>query len=252
VADVAPSSGPSLDRDTVEVRWLGLDQIEPSHWPELEQTLDVMELARANQFHFERDRKAYVAAHALVRAMLSVHAPQPPQAWRFSTSAHGKPEIVRIAASPPLRFNLSHTRGLVAAAVTIDNDVGIDVEAVDAARLTMELATRYFSAREMEQLRHVPTDRRPEALFAFWTLKEAYIKAVGLGLSLPLDAFAYELEPLSISFSPPLDDDPAAWCLRRLKPAPDHVLALALRHRAPGTVKVDAKAMNPSHLRSGC
>lgn len=237
-----------LDRDTLEVRWLVLDQIKPDHWSILEGMLDESELARAGRFHFERDRNAYVAAHALVRTMLSAHAPYPPWAWRFSTGAHGKPEIIRAAGSPPLRFNLSHTRGLVAAAVTLDNDVGIDVEAVDAARLTLDLASRYFAASEMEHLRRVPVDQRPEAMFSFWTLKEAYIKAVGRGLSLSLDAFSYELEPLSIRFSPSLDDNPASWLLRRLKPSPDHALALALRHPSPEVVTMRAQAIDPSHL----
>jgi len=176
----------------------------------------------------------------MVRIMLSSHAPCPPSACRFSTGTHGKPEIVRTAEIPLLRFNLSHTRGLVAAAVTLDNDVGIDVEAIDPDRLSLDLAARYFAASEMDQLRAVPAGRRPEAMFAFWTLKEAYIKAVGLGLSLPLDRFACQLEPLSIRFSPPLMDDPAAWVLRRLKPAPGYAMALALRHSTPQALQLIA------------
>jgi hypothetical protein len=105
-----PASKPLLDRDTVEVRWLALDQIKPEHGSGLERMLDDAELARADRFRFERDRSAFVAAHALVRTMLSAHAPYPPLAWRFSTSAHGKPEIIRPAGSLPLRFNLSQTR----------------------------------------------------------------------------------------------------------------------------------------------
>jgi 4'-phosphopantetheinyl transferase len=239
---------PLLDRDSVEVRWLVVDQIEPDHWDRLEGMLDETERAQAGRFQFERDRNSYVAAHALTRIMLSAHAPHPPWAWRFSIGGHGRPEIIRLPGIPPLRFNLSHTRGLVAAAVTLDNDVGIDVEVVDATRLTMNLASHYFSASEMDYLRRVPVDQRPEAMFAFWTLKEAYIKAVGLGLSLSLDAFSYELEPLSIRFSPPLDDNPASWLLRRLKPTSDHALAFALRHPAPRTVRVCAEAIDPSHL----
>jgi 4'-phosphopantetheinyl transferase len=235
-----------FDRDTLEVRWLVLDRITPDQWSGLERMLDEAERTRANSFRFERDRNAYVAAHALARTMLSTHAPHPPSAWRFSTNAYGKPEIVTANGTPPLRFNLSHTRGLVAAAVTLENDVGIDVEAIDATRLTLDLAERYFAASEMDYLRRAPVDQQCETMFAFWTLKEAYVKAVGLGLSLSLDAFAYELEPLSIRFSPPLGDDPACWLLRRLKPTPDHALALALRHPFPGAVRLDAKAMQLS------
>jgi 4'-phosphopantetheinyl transferase len=242
--DVALFSGPPLDRDTVDARWLALDQIEPEQWSGLERMLEEEERARANRFRFERDRNSYIAAHALARIMLSAHAPCAPPAWRFSTSAQGKPEIVRAANIPPLRFNLSHTRGFVAAVVTLDNDVGIDVEVVDAARLTMDLASRYFAKAEIEYLHRVSFDQRPDAMFSFWTLKEAYIKAVGLGLSLALDSFAFELEPLGIRFSPALDDDPASWLFQCLKPSPDHALALALRHPTPRAVKVNTKAMH--------
>jgi 4'-phosphopantetheinyl transferase len=225
-----------------------VDQIGPNDWSRLEGMLDEEELARAGRFRFERDRHSYVAAHALARTMLSAHAPCPPWAWRFSTGAHDKPEIIRAPGSPPLRFNLSHTRGLVAAAVTIDNDVGIDVEVVDPTRLTMDLAARYFAPSEMNQLRRIPIDQRPEAMFAFWTLKEAYMKADGRGMSLSLDTFFYELEPLSIRFSPLLEDDPACWLLRHFNPTSDHALAFALRHPAPQTVAVRAEAMDPLHL----
>jgi 4'-phosphopantetheinyl transferase len=225
-----------------------IDQIEPDHWSSLEGMLDEAERAQAARFHFERDRNSYVAAHALARSMLSAHAPYPPWAWRFATGAHGKPEIIRPPGSPSLRFNLSHTRGLVAAAVTVDNDIGIDVEVVDPTRLTMDLAARYFAASEMAQLRRISIEQRPEAMFAFWTLKEAYMKADGRGMSLSLDAFFYELEPLSIRFSPSLDDNPACWLLRHLKPAPDHALAFALRHPTPEVVTVHAKEIEPAHL----
>jgi len=224
----------------VDIRWLTIDRIGPDDWPILERMLDAEERERAGRFRFERDRDTYVAAHALVRGMLSGLVRRHPSEWRFAASAHGKPELVPGAAVPPLYFNISHTRGLVAVAMTMENDVGLDVETLEAGRLSMDLASRFFAATEVDYLHQLPAERRQEALFAFWTLKEAYIKAVGLGLSVPLDAFSFVLDPLAISFSPRQPDSPANWLFRRFAPSPVHVMALALRHSEPQRVRVNA------------
>jgi len=229
------------DQNCVEIRWLALDRIGPGDWPPLERMLDDPERERASRFRFERDRNAYIAAHALLRGMLSGLVRRHPGDWRFAAGHHGKPYLVAEAGIPPLRFNISHTRGLVAVAITIENEVGLDVETLDPGRLTLDLASRFFSATEVDYLRRLPAAQQPEALFAFWTLKEAYIKAVGRGLSVPLDAFSFVLEPLAISFSPRLPDDPANWLFRRLTPSPLHALALALRHAEPHLVRVNAQ-----------
>jgi 4'-phosphopantetheinyl transferase len=172
--------------------------------------------------------------------MLSGLVPRHPSAWRFAVNDYGKPDLVPDAGVPPLRFNISHTRGLVAVAVTIENDVGLDVEALEGGRLGLDLASRFFAAGEVEYLRGLPAEHQQEALFAFWTLKEAYIKAVGLGLSVPLDAFSFTLDPLAISFSPRQPDSPESWLFLRFRPSPIHAMALALRHAEPHRVRVNA------------
>jgi 4'-phosphopantetheinyl transferase len=224
----------------VDIRWLALDRIGPDAWPKLERMLDDEERERAGRFRFERDRDAYLAAHALARGMLSGFVSRHPSAWRFAVNDHGKPELVPDAGTPPIRFNISHTRGLVAVAVTIENDVGLDVETLEGGRLGLDLASRFFATPEVEYLRALPAERLQEALFAFWTLKEAYIKAVGRGLSVPLDAFCFALDPLAISFSSRQPDNPANWLFRRFTPSPVHAMALALRHAEPHRVRVNA------------
>ncbi len=243
---------PALDADTVDLRWLALDDIAAAHWPRLAAQLDDTERARAERFHFARDRDAYVAAHALTRALLSLHAPCAPAAWRFTANRHGRPEVIAQGPTPPLRFNLSHTRGLVAVAVTLERDIGVDVEQVNPPRLTLALAARTFAPAEVAFLRRLPRADLPEALYAFWTLKEAYIKAVGRGLSLPLDSFAFTLAPLRIAFSDPTADDPAAWHFARLRPTAAHRLALAVRHPTPAAVQVHARAMDGAGLLAIC
>ncbi|HEX2841877.1 4'-phosphopantetheinyl transferase family protein [Hyphomicrobium sp.] len=223
----------------VHVRWLAIDDVAEPLWDQLSQLLDDAECARAGRFHFERDKQAYIAAHALARVLLSGQVSRPPNSWRFATNPHGKPVVVPEAGLPQLRFNLSHTRGLVAVALTLENEVGIDVEAVDPKRLSFDLAARTFAPAEVAILRKTPPADLPEALFGFWTLKEAFIKAVGQGLSVPLQAFALTLDPLAIHFSDPIVEDPSRWLLRSYKPTSSHLLALALRHSDPARVFVE-------------
>ncbi len=232
----------------VHVRWLALDDVAPPLWDRMSPLLDDAERARAERFHFERDKQAYIAAHALARVMLSGQVSRPPTAWRFASNAHGKPHVLPEAGLPPLRFNLSHARGLVAVALTQESEVGIDVEVIDPKRLSFDLAARTFAPAEVAVLRETPPANLPDALFGFWTLKEAFIKAVGQGLSVPLQAFALTLDPLAIHFSDPIAEDPSCWLLRSHKPTPSHLLALALRHPDPRTVAVDMDSVTASDL----
>ena len=248
----AAAAALTLEPHPVSVRWLVPALIPPDAWPTLAACLDAGERARAARFHFAADREAYVAAHALTRVLLSDHAPRAPDGWRFSANAYGRPEILLEPGDLPLRFNLSHSRGLVAVAVTRERDVGIDVEAVDPERLSLDLAAATFAPSEVAYVRSLSPAERPEALFALWTLKEAYIKAVGRGLSLPLDSFACALAPLSIEFSAIWTDDPAIWRFECLHPIRTHALALAVRHPQPASVMVDAAEMTVPELLARC
>jgi 4'-phosphopantetheinyl transferase len=233
---------------SIQVRWLVLDDVAPEQWGRLALLLDDDERARAARFHFERDRQAYFAAHALARAMLSGQMSRPPSSCRFATNAHGKPEVLREPGTPPLRFNLSHTRGLVAVALTLEHDVGIDVELVDAKRFSFDLAARTFAPAEVDLLRATPAADQPAALFAIWTLKEAIIKAMGRGLSMPLADFALSLDPLAVRFLEAHREDSARWFLRRFAPTRSHTMAVALRHPDPATVSVVAAEVDTSSL----
>lgn len=234
-----------MSPDSVLVRWLPVSAIAEADWPVLSALLPEEEQARARRFHFRRDWESYTAAHALLRGTLSLLAAGAglsvaPADWRFSIGAHGKPEPILPEGAPPFRVNLSHTRGLAAVAVALDREVGVDVEWLDRTNLTIDLADRFFAPAECAQLVGLSPEAEKDALFAFWTLKEAYIKAVGMGLALPLGAFAYTLDPLSIAFDARIQDEPAHWFFRRLRPTEGHVLGLALRHEAPERATLDA------------
>ncbi len=242
----------SLGDDTVLLRWLATERIGEAEWPRLAALLDDAERARAARFHFERDRRVFTAAHALLRATLSDFAEVAPRDWRFSIGEKGKPEAILRAGDAPLRANISHTRGLAAVALTLDRPVGVDVEWVKRDSATLEIAERFFAPDECAQLFARPADQAEDTFFAFWTLKEAYIKAVGLGLSLPLDAFAFSLdaagEPRGIAFTPRIEDDPACWRFQRFRCGEEHVMALAVSDPEPQRLAVVTEAVDPAAL----
>ena len=190
------------------------------------------EHARMARFIFEKDQRAFLLTRALVRTSLSRYAPIAPADWRFITNVHGRPEILdRPPGVPDLRFNISHTNGLIACAIAIGREVGVDVEHI-GRRLTHDIAGRHFAPREVDDLRKLPKDAQHRVFFDYWTLKESYIKARGFGLALPLGDFAFTLDPPNpprIAFEPALEDDPATWQFLQDWPTPHHRLALAVR-----------------------
>ena len=194
------------------------------------------ERAKTRRFHFARDRHDCLITRALVRTTLSRYAEVDPAAWRFELNRYGRPHLAAGQCDPDLRFNLSHTRGLIACAVTIGLEVGVDVETMYRTGETVAIADRYFSAAEVNALRALPESRQRERFFEYWTLKESYIKARGMGLALPLDQFSFLLDggpPIGIAFDPRLEDHPGDWQFDLRRPTPDHVLAVGVR-RGPG------------------
>ncbi|UFZ04107.1 4'-phosphopantetheinyl transferase superfamily protein [Bradyrhizobium ontarionense] len=205
--------------------------------------LDEQERARADRLRFASDRQTYIAAHAMTRMLLAAVGGLPAQQWRFVTSPTGKPAIASVAGEPPLRFNLSHTKGLVTCAVGFGHDVGIDVEVGDQIEDELGLAERFFAPGEVSLLRGVSADRRRETFLQIWTLKEAYIKTTGAGLTCPLAGFTFGFDPIHIRFGPDIADDPANWQFFQWRPTDRHQIALAARH-VPAKLRVVRRRMN--------
>jgi 4'-phosphopantetheinyl transferase len=171
--------------------------------------LSPAERDRMSRFRFESGRDEYLVAHSLVRDVLSRYAPSPPGAWEFQTNQYGCPYIVAPAEHVGLRFNLSHTKGRVIVAVAQRADIGVDVERADRGGDLEAIADRFFSPPEVEQLK---CDAK--LFFDFWTLKESYIKARGMGLSIPLDSFSFSLSDPArprITFHASCEDQPERW-----------------------------------------
>jgi 4'-phosphopantetheinyl transferase len=192
------------------------------------------ERGRARRFVFPADRHRFVVARAALRLILSRYTGISPALLTFETNEYGRPELPASAGAPRLRFNLSHTRGLIAVAACGHYDVGVDVEWMvrrSPAEL-LDLAARVFSPLETAALRRWPEEERDRRFLQLWTLKEAYIKARGLGLSLPLDAFSFDLTDDSmpmIQIDASLQDDADAWRFLLAQPTADHCLAVAVQ-----------------------
>jgi 4'-phosphopantetheinyl transferase len=155
------------------------------------ETLSPEERERAARFHFPLHRGQFIACRGMLREILSSYLEMAPAQVRFSYNTYGKPA----AQDSGIRFNVSHSGGWAMFAVTEGREVGIDIERIEPRVAQDQIPERFFSAWEVAQLRALPVTQQTEALFRCWTRKEAYIKARGLGLSLPLDSFDVSLAP---------------------------------------------------------
>jgi 4'-phosphopantetheinyl transferase len=184
-----------LPEDELHVWRADLDQ-DPSITNNLEADLSEDERARANKFHFARDRSRFIVARGLLRTTLAAYLGQEPAALHFCYGPQGKPSLQMIGTRPPeIQFNLAHENGQAVYAFALRRRLGIDVEAIRDDFPTIEIAKRFFSPLEIKQLLELPPDERREAFFLGWTRKEAYIKARGEGLHIELDSFAVALAP---------------------------------------------------------
>ena len=185
------------------------------------------EIKRAEAFVFDADRDAFLATRALARVILGRYTRASPRRLEFVTSAAGKPELQAPLLEPRLRFNVSHTRTLVACAVVWDADVGVDVEAL--REVPTEIAERLFSPPEIEALRAMTPRQQQEGFLAFWTLKESFVKARGVGLSMPLNSFGVALEPPRLLPCGVVRDEVSRWHFARWSPTHVHRLAICVR-----------------------
>ncbi len=188
------------------------------------------EQARISKFIFEKDRHVRLVARGSLRQALSEHAVGvPPSAFRFRYNEFGKPFIEQPDHLAGVGFNLSHCDGLIAILIADGSEVGIDVERIRPTPDLLGVAHRFFAPPEVEVLRQTPEPDRLERFFQYWTLKESYLKSRGIGLSLGLDRFWFELDPgIRIRFSDGFHDDPARWTFHQQRLDPHHLLATAV------------------------
>jgi len=200
------------------------------------------EKRRADRFSFEKGRRQFTVARGLLRILLGNYLSTDPRHIDFRYNPYGKPELAHDSGAGGVRFNLSHSGEVVLFAVSLDREVGVDVETIRPEFATEAIAERFFSPAERARLRALDPGLRTRAFFTCWTRKEAFIKARGKGMAIPLDAFEVTLEPNLPAVVVATYDDPEEakrWSLHELNAEPGYVAALAvagapspIRHRS--------------------
>jgi len=222
---IVPPPSPSLESGTVHVWRIALDQPDES-LKRFRRTLEPDELNRAGRFHFEKHRRHFIVARGFLRSVVARYLETQPEALRFSYGAYGKPELT---SEHVLRFNLSHSHEVALLAVTLDAELGVDVEHIRADFASEDVARRFFSRAEVEVFNALPKEEQVAAFFRCWTRKEAYIKAIGKGLSQALDAFDVTLAPgMQAALLRAEEDDAERWLMRDVDVGEGYAGALAV------------------------
>jgi len=224
-----PTSNLSLG-DEIHVWCICLD-IAQSYVQHLYHVLSLDEKRRGEEFCFQKDQEHFIVAHGLLRLILAHYLRRDPRELRFCCNYYGKPSLDKDSCGGTLNFNLSHSHGIALLAVARGRDIGIDLERIRDDLEDGQIAEHFFSHREVAMLRVLPLSLRKEAFFTCWTRKEAYAKARGLGLSLPLDQFTVSLAPGEPAMLLDCNSDPnevARWTLRTLPPIPGYAAAFAV------------------------
>ena len=219
-----PNSG-QLELEEREVHvWRADLDCEEMGLHRFEETLAPDEKARADRFFFRQDRTRYVAARAALRELLGRYLNRSPAEVEFDYNSKGKPSLRAKINKHSLQFNISHSHGLALFAFALGRDLGIDVEFVRPEFPADEIAERYFSPQEVMELRALPLSIRAEGFYLCWTRKEAYIKARGEGLHIPLESFNVSLTPGQPERLESVDS--GRWSMQSLYPYAHYVGAL--------------------------
>jgi len=221
---------PALGEHDVHVWQCWLNDYPESELLRLEKFLSADEKERVARFRFEKNRNEFTLSRGWLRMLLGQYLGVSPAELAFTYSAYGKPAI-GVPAMASLHFNVSHTDGMAVFGFTWNRRVGIDIEKPRENVKVEELAERFFSVAEKQALREVPPENRREAFFRCWTRKEAYIKAIGEGLSHPLHQFDVSLAPgelRALLCARPDASEASRWVLRDVPITPGYISAVAV------------------------
>lgn len=220
---------PGAASGRIDLWWVCLDDFTEAHRSRALSLLSADECERHDAFKVAPARTQFLAARALLRTTLSRYRNVAPDEWRFTANSHGRPAISRAPDNGALHFSVSHTDGLVACAVADFPELGIDVECRGRDIPYGEMAPSVLAPAEAEWFSHAPAASRAEQFLILWTLKEAYVKARGMGLSLPLNevCFDVDVDRAHARFGGCIADDPERWNFGIIRPTSRHVLSIA-------------------------
>ena len=212
--------------------------------------LTMDEQVRMNSFHRARDRVLYLLSRGLMRSVLASYLDCPGREVRFASDSHGKPILQPGSHAKRLHFNLTHSRGAIALAVSGGREVGIDVEERHREVDYLALAERFFAPAEFRHLQTLGSDLRPQAFFAIWTLKEAFVKGIGRGISFPLDAFCFDLDVCRLlKFRPLADFVSPDWHFQQFELGERHCGAVAVQQVNGADVVISMRDWREAFVR---
>jgi 4'-phosphopantetheinyl transferase len=220
-----------LPDDEVHLWRIDLDALRATE-DRCQKILSSDEAARAFRFHFAVDRQRFTISHGVLRTILASYLKTDPEAVSFSYSSKEKPSLSPAYSNSRIAFNISHSGTVVLLAFTRAREIGVDVEQIRSDFEVDAIARRFFSPDERQQLAALPQEERFQAFFRCWTRKEAYIKATGDGLSLPLHQFDVSTLPGhsdALIATRPDESEAATWSLREVPAGDGYVAALCVR-----------------------
>lgn len=231
-----PPSDLKLAADEIHIWFVVLDQPVPV-LEALVQVLAPDERTRAERFLFRKDRRRFMARHGILRMILERYLGITAAELRFSQGKNGKPAISETFGNVNIRFNISHSNGAALFAFARNKEIGVDIEYICALSGMEKIVERFFSANENDAMRALPDGQKRGAFFSGWTRKEAFVKALGDGLSCPLDKFDVSLSPAEPAGLLRIEGAPgevSRWSIRDVNPAPDYAGAFAVKSRLFG------------------
>ncbi len=222
-----------LDLKTVHVWVLDSSAIASVMMDEYVPWLTPAELQRYERLHLTRHKRKFLIGQIMLRTILSSYENKLPGEWVFETNGYGKPKIATNVTSDSLHFNVSHSGDFYAAAVSRHELTGIDVELVTRERCIKQIADRHFSKTEVDNLLTLPEKYQLDRFYSLWTLKEAYIKARGMGLAIPLRDFGFDFKEEDDSFldfwvAGTLNDDASRWQFWQFAPVNNYRISLSV------------------------
>ncbi|MEW6067029.1 MAG: 4'-phosphopantetheinyl transferase superfamily protein [Nitrospirota bacterium] len=226
-------SGLPLSKKDIHIWRVALDSPVISV-QKLKQTLSIDERIRAERFHFEKDRTYFIIRRGILRTLLGFYLGIDSRKLQFCYGKYGKPALADISGKGTICFNISHSGGVALYAFTRDCEIGVDIERIRDIPEMDQVVEHFFSEREKSVFRSLPKNRQKEAFFNCWTRKEAFIKAIGDGLYLPLDKFdvsATSDEPAKLLKIEGDSKGASQWFIQDLKPANRFASAIAVEGR---------------------